>query len=63
LPSHDTFSRLFRNLGPDQFRDSFQRLMTQFSEQLQGAMAIDGKVLRRSFDRTSGKPALHRVNA
>ena len=31
LPSHDTFSRLFRNLDPDQFRDCFQRFMAQFS--------------------------------
>jgi len=51
LPSHDTFNRLFRDLDPDQFRDSFQRFMAQFSEQLQGVVAIDGKVLRRSFDR------------
>jgi predicted transposase YbfD/YdcC len=63
LPSHDTFSRLFRNLDPDQFRDSFQRFMAQFSEQLQGVVAIEGKVLRRSFDRTSGKSALHMVSA
>ena len=63
LPSHDTFSRLFRNLDPDQFRDSFQRFMAQFSEQSQGVVAIDGKVLRRSFDRTSGKSALHMVSA
>jgi predicted transposase YbfD/YdcC len=63
LPSHDTFSRLFRNLDPDQFRDSFQRFMSQFSEQLQGVVAIDGKVLRRSFDRASGKSALHMVSA
>jgi predicted transposase YbfD/YdcC len=63
LPSHDTFSRLFRNLDPEQFRDSFQRFMAQFSEQLQGVVAIDGKVLRRSFDRASGKSALHMVSA
>jgi len=63
LPSHDTFSRLFRNLDPDQFRDSFQRFMAQFSEQLQGVVAIDGKVLRRSFDRASGRTALHMVSA
>ena len=55
IPSHDTFSRLFRNLDPEQFRDSFQRFMAQFSEQLHGVVAIDGKVLRRSFDRASGK--------
>ena len=63
LPSHDTFSRLFRNLDPDQFRDSFQRFMAQFSEQLEGVVAIDGKVLRRSFDRASGKSPLHMVSA
>ncbi len=63
VPSHDTFSRLFRNLDPDQFRDSFQRFMAQFSEQMQGVVAIDGKVLRRSFDRASGKSALHMVSA
>lgn len=63
LPSHDTFSRLFRNLDPDQFRESFQRFMAQFSEQLEGVVAIDGKVLRRSFDRASGKSPLHMVSA
>jgi predicted transposase YbfD/YdcC len=63
LPSHDTFSRLFRNLDPDQFRDSFQCFMAQFSEQLEGVVAIDGKVLRRSYDRASGKSALHMVSA
>lgn len=63
LPSHDTFSRLFRNLDPDQFRASFQRFMTKFSSHCQGVVAIDGKVLRRSFDRASGKSALHMVSA
>ena len=57
VPSHDTFSRLFRNLDPDQFRASFQRFKTKFSEQCRGVVAIDGKVLRRSFDRASGKSA------
>src|ERR1035441_8609040 len=32
-------------------------------EPLQGVVAIDGKVLRRSFDRASGKSALHMVSA
>ena len=62
-PSHDTFSRLFRRLDPDQFRLAFQRFMTAFSEACQGVIAIDGKVLRRSFDRVSGKSALHMVSA
>ena len=63
VPSHDTFSRLFRNLDPEQFRASFQRFMAKFSSHCQGVVAIDGKVLRRSFDRASGKSALHMVSA
>jgi predicted transposase YbfD/YdcC len=62
-PSHDTFSRLFRHLDPDQFRTAFQRFMTAFSQTCQGVIAIDGKVLRRSFDRASSKSALHMVSA
>ena len=62
-PSHDTFSRLFRQLDPAQFRTAFQRFMARFSEQCQGVVAIDGKVLRRSFDRASEKSALHMVSA
>jgi predicted transposase YbfD/YdcC len=63
LPSHDTFSRLFRLLDPEQFRTVFQRFMTRFAETVQGVVAIDGKVLRRSFDRASDKSALHMVSA
>jgi predicted transposase YbfD/YdcC len=63
LPSHDTFSRLFRLLDPEQFRAVFQRFMARFAETVQSVVAIDGKVLRRSFDRASGKSALHMVSA
>ena len=63
VPSHDTFSRLFRLLDPEQFRTVFQQFMARFSETVQGVIAIDGKVLRRSFDRASNKSALHMVSA
>jgi len=63
LPSHDTFSRLFRQLNPAQFAAAFQRFMAGFCEQVEGVVAIDGKVLRRSFDRASGKSPLHMVSA
>jgi Transposase DDE domain/DDE_Tnp_1-associated len=62
-PSHDTFSRVLRRLDPDQFRACFQRFMARFAEAAQGVVAIDGKVLRRSFDTASGKSALHMVTA
>lgn len=63
LPSHDTFSRLFRQLDPEQFRTAFQRFMAAFSKTHQGVVAIDGKVLRRSFDRAKGRSPLHMVSA
>lgn len=52
-PSHDTFRRVFRLLDPDQFRACFQRLMSRCAANFQGVVAIDGKVLRRSFDTAS----------
>ncbi len=49
IPSHDTFSRLFRLLDPHAFRGCFARFMEQFAETCQGVIVIDGKLLRRSF--------------
>ena len=63
VPGHDTFSRLFPMLDTEQFRAAFQRFMAGFSERCEGVVAIDGKVLRRSFDRASGKSPLHMVAA
>ncbi|MHB1952088.1 MAG: ISAs1 family transposase, partial [Acidiferrobacteraceae bacterium] len=57
LPSHDTFSRLFRLLKPEKFGASLQRFMAAFGAQTRGVVAIDGKVLRRSHDKTRGKSA------
>jgi predicted transposase YbfD/YdcC len=62
LPSHDTFSRVFRLLDPEQFSGCFGRFMARFAAE-HGVIAIDGKVSRRSFDRASGKSALHMVSA
>ncbi len=63
LPSHDTFSRVFRALEPEQFRRCFQDFVARFAETCQGVIAIDGKVLRRSFDTASAKSSLHMVSA
>jgi hypothetical protein len=54
---------LGRRLDPEQFRCVFQRFMARFAETVQGVIAIDGKRLRRSFDRASNKSALHMVSA
>jgi predicted transposase YbfD/YdcC len=63
VPSHDTFSRVFRLLRPEQFRACFIAFMQRFAEGLQGVVAIDGKTLRRSFDRATGGSPLHMVTA
>ena len=63
LPSHDTFSRLFRELDPDAFRACFQTFVTRLAEACQGVIAIDGKSMRRSFDKAGGKSPLHMVSA
>src|SRR3982751_2600812 len=50
IPSHDTFSRLFRLLDPVHFHACFLAFMKCFAEGWQGVVALDGKTLRRSFD-------------
>jgi predicted transposase YbfD/YdcC len=63
IPSHDTFSRVFRLLDPAQFHACFLRFMQDFATTAQGVIAIDGKALRRSFDRAAQKSPLHLVSA
>jgi predicted transposase YbfD/YdcC len=64
IPSHDTFSRVLARLKPEEFQHCFLRWMQAVSEVTQGeVIAIDGKTLRRSFDRAAGKGAIHMVSA
>lgn len=63
IPSHDTFSRVFRLLDPEAFRRWFLGFMGQFAQGCEGVLAIDGKTLRRSYDRAEGQSPLHLVNA
>ena len=50
VPSHDTFSRVFRLLDPAAFSACFGRFLEELGTAGQGVIAIDGKTLRRSFD-------------
>jgi len=63
LPSHDTFSRLFRLLDPAVFAACFARFLDGLGSAGPGVVAIDGKTLRRSFDRAAGQSPLHVVTA
>lgn len=63
IPSHDTFSRVFRLLDPEAFRRWFLGFMNQFAQGCEGVLAIDGKTLRRSYDRAESRSPLHLVSA
>jgi predicted transposase YbfD/YdcC len=64
IPAHDTFRRVFCLLDPHAFLECFQRWIDALSAGLGlKRVAIDGKTLRRSFDRATGKGALHLVSA
>ena len=64
IPSHDTFRRLFERLDPEEFQRGFLGWVEALHEATgRQVIAIDGKALRRSFDRAKGKSALHMVHA
>jgi predicted transposase YbfD/YdcC len=64
IPSHDTFGRVFGLLDADAFRDCFVDWVEAISDLMDGeVVAIDGKTLRRSHDRTIGKEAIELVGA
>lgn len=65
IPSHDTFSRVIALINPDALHAAFIAWMNEIQEITSGdVVALDGKTLRRSFDRTSdGKGASHMVSA
>jgi predicted transposase YbfD/YdcC len=64
IPSHDTFGRVFALLSPARFQECFVGWMQAVAEVVAGqVVALDGKTLRRSYDRRSAKAAIHMVSA
>ena len=66
IPSHDTFSRVFRLLKPQAFELAFRRFMAAFAKanriKLTGVVAVDGKALRGAYERGGKATPLHMVN-
>ena len=59
IPSHDTFGDVFARLDPEQFQRCFMEWVQAVAQVTQGeVVAIDGKTVRRSHDRTLGKKAI-----
>jgi predicted transposase YbfD/YdcC len=66
IPSHDTFSRVFRLLKPQAFELAFRRFMAAFAKtnglNLTGVVAVDGKALRGAYERGGQATPLQLVN-
>jgi predicted transposase YbfD/YdcC len=64
IPSHDTFARVWTVIDPAKFQECFMRWAAALHDATGGkVIAIDGKTLRRSFDRAKGLNPLHLVSA
>lgn len=63
IPSHDTFSRVFALIDPQEFARCFSSWMQALKETIRGTVAIDGKTLRASYDEREGCAAIHMVSA
>jgi predicted transposase YbfD/YdcC len=66
IPSHDTFRRVLMLIDPDRFERCFLGWVQSVFRPNTGTarqIAIDGKTVRRSFDRKRGRSPLHLVSA
>jgi predicted transposase YbfD/YdcC len=64
IPSHDTFGRVFGLLDPDGLQSCFSRWVETLRQHVdREIVAIDGKTLRRSFDKANGELPFHIVSA
>jgi predicted transposase YbfD/YdcC len=64
IPSHDRFNAVLAALKPAEFEKCLLSWITALHEITDGqVVAIDGKTLRRSFDKGDGKAAIHMVSA
>ncbi len=63
IPSHDTFGRVFARLDPAKLAACIEQWFIDIGKEIGKHIAIDGKTLRRSFDKAAGRNPLHLVSA
>ena len=64
LPVHDTIARVVSSLAPEQFQACFLKWMQAVNSRAKGELiAIDGKVLRSSYNRDDRQSTIHMVSA
>ena len=64
IPTHHTFRRFFIAVSVDDLENCFLNwVKSVFNTSKSKVVPIDGKTVRRSYDRSSNKAAIHMVNA
>ena len=64
IPSHDTFGEVYAAIETEQFSICFSNWVADLACLSEGeGIAIDGKCLRRSLDKSSKKAAIYMVSA
>ena len=65
IPCHDAYSRLFRLMKSTRFQAFFDKFRADFAAEdaAHPAIAIDGKEMRRSFDKAAEQSNLNIVTA
>lgn len=63
IPSHDTFQDVLNRLNPNAFAQAFTKWVARLGELKDDIIALDGKVMRRTWDKANGNPAIHLVSA
>ena len=64
IPSHDRFNAILAAIKPAEFEKCLLSWITALHEITDGqVVAVDGKTLRRSFDKAGRKSAIHMVSA
>jgi predicted transposase YbfD/YdcC len=64
IPVHDTIARIISAIEPSQFQQCFINWMKEAEISTQGeVIAVDGKTVRRSYDKKNKQGAIHMVSA
>lgn len=63
IPSKNTFNRVISRLDPEAFKACFVRWVKDVKQELGDVIAIDGKTLRRSYDKANEHSTIHMVSA
>lgn len=62
-PSHDQLGDIFASLDAEKFQECFVAWVASLAGAAPDVVAIDGKTVRRSHQRSKGKAAIHMVSA